>query len=81
MMLDDPPSGFGWLFATHPPISKRIEALVAFAGGRDDLPDPAPKSLEPVADAPMQPGMGPRLLGPWGARLGQAKRGPWGARS
>jgi len=81
MMLDDPPSGFGWLFATHPPIAKRIEALVAFAGGRDDLPSPAPKSLEPVANAPMQPGMGPQLLGPWGGRISATERGPWGERS
>ena len=80
MMLDDPPSGFGWLFATHPPISKRVEALVNFAGGRDDLPNPAPKFMEPLEDAPMQPGMGQQLLGPWGARIASTKRGPWGAR-
>ncbi|SJM59433.1 Heat shock protein HtpX [Brevundimonas diminuta 3F5N] len=31
-------AGFSGLFATHPPISKRIAALVQFAGGRDDGP-------------------------------------------
>lgn len=31
-------AGFSGLFATHPPIEKRIAALVKFAGGRDDGP-------------------------------------------
>ena len=31
-------TGFSGLFATHPPIEKRIAALVQFAGGRDDGP-------------------------------------------
>jgi heat shock protein HtpX len=29
---------FAGLFATHPPIEKRIAALVKFAGGRDQGP-------------------------------------------
>ena len=31
-------TGFSGLFATHPPIEKRIAALVQFAGGRDEGP-------------------------------------------
>ncbi len=31
-------TGFSGLYATHPPIEKRIAALVQFAGGRDDGP-------------------------------------------
>lgn len=31
-------AGFSGLFATHPPIDKRIEALVKFGGGRDVTP-------------------------------------------
>lgn len=31
-------SEFSGLFATHPPIEKRIEALIRFAGGRDEGP-------------------------------------------
>jgi heat shock protein HtpX len=31
-------AGFAGLFATHPPIEKRIAALVKFAGGRDEGP-------------------------------------------
>jgi heat shock protein HtpX len=35
MMIDNHHAGFGELFATHPPIEKRIKALVQYAGGRD----------------------------------------------
>ena len=40
MFLDNQPekAGIMGLFATHPPISKRIEALVKFGGGRDSGP-------------------------------------------
>ncbi len=40
MFLDNQPDGRGLegLFATHPPIAKRIEALVKFGGGRDPGP-------------------------------------------
>lgn len=44
MCVDNPRSGFADLFATHPPIDKRVEAIIKFAGGRDpgplELPDP-----------------------------------------
>jgi heat shock protein HtpX len=35
MFIDNHHAGFGELFATHPPIEKRIAALVEYAGGRD----------------------------------------------
>jgi heat shock protein HtpX len=35
MCFDNPRSGFADLFATHPPIDKRVQAIVQFAGGRD----------------------------------------------
>ncbi|MBB5659456.1 M48 family metallopeptidase [Brevundimonas halotolerans] len=40
MFLDNQPekAGIMGLFATHPPIPKRIEALVKFGGGRDSGP-------------------------------------------
>lgn len=38
MCVDNPRSGFADLFATHPPIERRVEALVKFAGGRDPGP-------------------------------------------
>src|SRR4051794_25101198 len=46
MCVDNPRSGFADLFATHPPIDKRIAALVQFAGGRD----PGPLALPPLQD-------------------------------
>ena len=40
LFLDNQPNGVGLegLFASHPPIQKRIEALVKFGGGRDPGP-------------------------------------------
>lgn len=34
MFIENPHSDFAGIFATHPPIEKRIEALMKFAGGR-----------------------------------------------
>lgn len=34
MFIENPHSDFASLFATHPPIAKRIEALAMYAGGR-----------------------------------------------
>jgi heat shock protein HtpX len=42
MFIENPHSDFAGLFATHPPIQKRIEALVKFAGGRMAAPQAAP---------------------------------------
>jgi heat shock protein HtpX len=45
MCVDNPRSGFADLFATHPSIDSRIDAIVTFAGGHDpgplELPAPA----------------------------------------
>lgn len=35
MFVENHETGVSGLFATHPPIAKRIEALVKFAGGRE----------------------------------------------
>ena len=47
MCVDNPRSGFADLFATHPSIDSRIEAIMSFAGGRDPgpiaLPEPEPR--------------------------------------
>jgi heat shock protein HtpX len=45
MCVDNPRQGFADLFATHPSIATRVEALVKFAGGRD----PGPIGLSPAA--------------------------------
>ena len=47
LFLDNQPDGVGLegLFASHPPIQKRVDALVKFGGGRD----PGRRSEEPAA--------------------------------
>jgi heat shock protein HtpX len=65
MCVDNPRSGFADLFATHPSIENRIEALVKYAGGRDPGPIalPAPEDQTPAAQQrePLAP------AGPWGS--------------
>src|SRR5271168_4532255 len=67
LCLDNPREGFSDLFATHPSVESRVQALVKYAGGHD----PGPLALpEPIPDAPPQPdGQVPPPLpsGPWGA--------------
>jgi heat shock protein HtpX len=65
MFLDNEAMGFDSLFATHPPIQRRIDALVKYAGGRVRAPDAAPAG--PWSNPPKQP---PQAAAP--------KRGPWG---
>ncbi len=51
-------SGFKRVFATHPPIEKRIEALIQYAGGRRSEPEP-PTFTDP--DDPLTDD----FIGPW----------------
>jgi heat shock protein HtpX len=71
LCLDNPREGFSDLFATHPSVQARVEALVKYAGGRD----PGPLALPPLVDReldhqPQEPAAGeapPSLPhGPWG---------------
>lgn len=55
MFIENPHSDFAGMFATHPPIEKRIEALVKFAGGR---------AAAPQAASALQAASTPK--GPWG---------------
>jgi heat shock protein HtpX len=96
MCVDNPREGFSDIFATHPSIESRVEAIVKFAGGHD----PGPLALEPPdeqlhledqsaaaegyggpsGDAPRQPAPKP---GPWGPAPGTPPLlppGPWGPR-
>jgi heat shock protein HtpX len=57
MFIENPHSDFAGIFATHPPIEKRIEALAKFAGGRVPMPE-APAAPSPAAS--------PGKRGPWG---------------
>jgi len=56
MFIENPHSDFASMFATHPPIGKRIEALVRYGGGRVS---------EPVAAPAIAPKLGAKP-GPWG---------------
>ena len=88
MCVDNPRQGFTDLFATHPSVDARAQALVEFAGGHDPgpraLPPPGesgegpPAQIEPPEGGPWDPDV-PRPSGPWsrGGRLGKVFRGPW----
>lgn len=47
MFIENAHAGIGEIFATHPPIEKRIAALVKFAGGQDALATQAPTRVGP----------------------------------
>ena len=82
MCVDNPREGFADLFATHPSVEARVDALVRFAGGHDPGPlalpqgEPEP-SDQPADDAnspqggpyPPQGGPYPPQGGPWGSAL------------
>jgi len=59
MCVDNPREGFADLFATHPSVESRVEALVKFAGGHD----PGPLVLAPGQEQGQLPGPSE---GPWG---------------
>jgi heat shock protein HtpX len=48
MCVDNPREGFADLFATHPPVDKRVDALVRYAGGHD----PGPLAVPQFDNAP-----------------------------
>lgn len=56
MAIENPRTGFAGMFATHPPIEKRIDALIKFAGGRDYVAGPAKRM--PAPSKPKQPPAG-----------------------
>ncbi|HLK23481.1 MAG TPA: M48 family metallopeptidase [Caulobacteraceae bacterium] len=75
LFLENREEGIWGLFATHPPIEKRIAALTQYAGGhvREQPQAPAPAATQPYESVPSpdeKPG------GPWGA----PSDGPWGDR-
>ncbi len=80
MCIDNPRSGFADLFATHPAVEKRVDALVRFAGGHDPGPIalPAPEgSAEAGAESDEEQPAETDGRNPW---LSQQK-GPWGPRA
>ena len=59
------------LFATHPPVAKRIAALSQYAVGRITEPKPATPPAKPA-----QPSASTQESGPWGGRKDEPS-GPW----
>jgi len=87
LCVDNPREGFADLFATHPSVDSRVQALVKFAGGHDPGPlalpsDPA--EAEPDGNDPEPPPSTGKLpppvpSGPWSGPA-RILRGPWGRR-
>jgi heat shock protein HtpX len=95
LCVDNPREGFADLFATHPSVDSRVQALVKFAGGHDPGPlalpsdgpggpDDGPQQPAAETDQPVQMPWGDRDAGPsqnpsQGASQSPS-RGPWGRR-
>jgi heat shock protein HtpX len=85
MCIDNPRSGFSDLFATHPSIGRRVEALKDFAGGHDPGPlalpsEEKPPELETPSGETSDDAHAGRS-GPWGsvpAEPAENSGGPWG---
>ncbi|MBR0911376.1 M48 family metallopeptidase [Bradyrhizobium japonicum] len=96
LCVDNPREGFADLFATHPSVQSRVDALVKFAGGHDPGPLPPPDETdEPEAQVERQDGPPPLRQEPWDDAGGTASpppvpapsgtaagnpMGPWGRR-
>jgi heat shock protein HtpX len=68
LCLDNPREGFSDLFATHPSVDARVQALVKFAGGHDPGPLALPSDpAEPPSDQADTSGELPQPppKGPW----------------
>ncbi len=81
LCLDNPREGPTDLFATHPSVDSRVQALVKYAGGHDPGPLALPMHPGPddQTDAPEQgqvpppvPAAGPDAPGPWGPAPGNS---------
>jgi heat shock protein HtpX len=87
LCLDNPREGFSDLFATHPSVESRVQALVKYAGGHYEGPLALPMHPTDIPDGgqdtdtklppPLPPGSGP-----WGNATGRGEEGtssgPWG---
>ena len=78
MCVDNPREGFADLFATHPAIDARIDALTKFAGGHDPGPMALPQGqVDGDPNSPQE--------GPWGGnpvpQSPSSAGGPWGGQT
>lgn len=89
MCVDNPQSGFADLFASHPSIERRVDALVRMAGGRDPGPLvlPEPDHIDAAQDGTSESveGQSPQDQLPQSQSSPSqpdlphdARRGPWG---
>ncbi len=65
LCLDNPREGFSDLFATHPSVESRVQALVKFAGGHDPGPLPLPPAAAADDQHPLTNNLPPPAKGPW----------------
>lgn len=67
LCVDNPREGFADLFATHPSVQSRVDALVKFGGGHDPgpLPPPGDEGEESEQRAEQQNAPPPVPQGPW----------------
>jgi len=92
LCLDNPREGFSDLFATHPSVEARVQALVKYAGGHYQgplaLPMPPGEPDDPPetrqVPPPLPSGASPDApSGPWGSATdpaGTSPGAPWGNR-
>ncbi|WP_314952597.1 M48 family metallopeptidase [Bradyrhizobium cosmicum] len=78
LCVDNPREGFADLFATHPSVQSRVDALVKFAGGHDPgpLPTPGDEADAPEAQSEQQDEPPPLRQGPWDDAGGPASPPP-----
>jgi heat shock protein HtpX len=95
LCLDNPRQGFSDLFATHPSVDARVQALVKFAGGRDpgplalppsptEGPDDQTRSVDgqtppPLPKGPWSDTADPAGAGPLSEPSSGPPSGPWGS--
>ncbi len=65
MAFENPRTGFAGVFATHPPIEKRIAALVKFGGGRPDTESNMPRKRRKPSPKKEFGKRRPPVRGPW----------------
>ena len=85
LCVDNPREGFSDLFATHPSVDSRVQALVKFAGGHDPGPLALPSEVQQPDDREPSETSPPAPTGPWsdardpaGTEAKNTSHGPWG---